>query len=252
MPRINRGAVGAIALYAQERRKAKEKREEEERETVEKRYLQDREFQNRLLLAGIRYGQPVVPKPPSETEVTRLSLGLTPGQPMSAVPRPVEVGTHPTTGQPINRLGGGLPSTEGGRQLVNQLIEGGQTQSPGALSLGERRYLPNARGEYTIPAPPAPPTPPYGPGFTMPPVAPAAPSAPPGFLDAVRGSLPYLAGPAGILAQSLMRRPRPQTNAPPDDPIAQKIQQFLQQGIPLERIASDLRAKGVDPAQYGL
>jgi len=40
--------------------------------------------------------------------------------------------------------------------------------------------------------------------------------------------------------------------APSNDPIAQRIQQALAQGIAPERIAKDLRAKGIDPAQYGL
>lgn len=37
-----------------------------------------------------------------------------------------------------------------------------------------------------------------------------------------------------------------------DDPIAAKIEQLRAQGVPDDRIATDLRKKGIDPARYGI
>jgi len=83
---LNRGAVGAIAFYAQELRKAREARDTEERKANEERYKEDREFQQRLLAAGIASGrlEPIIQggrvtgaQPPAPFDPSQLAPGQT-------------------------------------------------------------------------------------------------------------------------------------------------------------------------------
>lgn len=98
---------------------------------------------NRTLLG------PQTVKPPTEAEARRLSLGMTPGQPLPLTPTQ-RFTTQPAVGDiPAARiqlgLGGGLPTTPGGGALIQEGITGGLTESPGAQLL-KAPPQPQARG----------------------------------------------------------------------------------------------------------
>ncbi|KKL90327.1 hypothetical protein LCGC14_1905800 [marine sediment metagenome] len=99
---------------------------------------------------------PGVTKPPTEAEAKRLSLGAAPGQPFPEVAGPTfTTVVDPATGKPkiiSTGVGGGLPTTAGGGELLQSLIEAGQTESPAARSLGERAFNLDEFGQPTVPA----------------------------------------------------------------------------------------------------
>lgn len=78
-------------------------------------------------------------KPASEQEARRLFLGTRAGQPFPLVATPrTQLVSSPILSDPNRRverplgMGGGLPTTAGGRQLLQDLISEGATESPAA------------------------------------------------------------------------------------------------------------------------
>ena len=140
---------------------------------AQEQQLLEQRLANQRLIAQERLQTPARPRPMSEGEAARLTLGATPGQPFPIAPRPNIVSTRsPTENKPdrmvesMQGLSGGLPSTPGGHELLQSLIATGQTESPAARTISppveawrgmqppvlpERLPLGSARGLFPIP-----------------------------------------------------------------------------------------------------
>ena len=190
MPRLNRGAVGALAEYAQERRKA-----------ADARYEQDQDFQNRVAAAGISSGrlEPIIqggrvvgvqptqvapfdaaslktgqsysqrigggtlitrgPAAPSssslpESQAQAFLSEARPGTPLPST-RPVYSNWGDVTRQVPN-----IPVTPSGVQTINRAILQGHTESPAAVPSAQATPaqfpLHAAAGRFGAPAKAAP------------------------------------------------------------------------------------------------
>lgn len=170
---INRGAVGAIAEYAEEKRKRREEA-----------YKSDREFQQRLYEAGLK----------GEIEAGRIGLNLKTGRLEFRTPvsfdrsalGPGERATFPLPGggtrtyvgpsrtsdtpltgtaeqaligleEPGVPFSGAVPVSRPALNTLQRGIAGNRFESPASVALGLRPYLPNAQGAYTLPTPVVPP-----------------------------------------------------------------------------------------------
>ena len=272
MGSINRGALGVIVADRERRRKL------EEQEAKDRRA-----FMQRVLAAGLqsslKSGQlaldpsalaggggplvkagatppavdPNMPLAPGETLTQRLPGGLTKtrhgvaekppaAQPFLTQPQTDQMLGEAQPGMPLPAIRRdpqtstalpNIPVSPAGQNSLNRAIQMGLTESPAAQ---------------VLPPPQAPMAPP-----TTPPMAPPPPAAQDQQAWWQR-LLPFLQSQSAQASPPPAAIPPPAMPMPPmpADPIAQRIQQALQQGIPAAKIAADLQAKGLDPRQYGL
>lgn len=245
MPRLNRGAVGAIAEYVQERRKV-----------ADDRYKQDQDFMNRVAAAGITSGRlepmiqggRVVGVQPANTtpfNAAALAPGQTYSQKVAGGTLTSRGPTTPRETDPYLQLQREL-AVQNTIQTIEQRNALGPTM---AMAEREKAFPRPAWGGIA------------GPGYvendpniiqkmTGVQKRPQAAAVPTVDITPYRNRLTQLQQGGAALAPTAVGQ-ESQVSATPD-PITQRIQQLLVQGVSAQTIAQHLREKGIDPAQYGL
>lgn len=165
-----------------------------------------------------------------------------PGMPLPHTRQPVNQYGDPIQGREVNNI----PQSIAGRNTMNQAIQSGMTESPAAQYQGMLpqggRFSPVAGGGVV-----------GGDNMEVLPGYERFAQPRSQLLSLLQGQsqAPQVQAPMSqpALLQTPQAQAQPQQS---NDPITQRIQQAIQQGVPPEKIANDLRAKGIDPAQYGL
>ena len=149
----------------------------------------------------------------SEGDAQRYMSAARPGTPFPSNAQPI----MDKRGIPSGMMSGGIPYTDKAVNTLQRGINQGRTESPAATMMSQVQESPEVASQ-------------------------VEPQAQQGILQQIMSGFQGLRGGG--------RKAAPAVD--PNDPIAQRIQQLRQSGMPDDQIAAALEEKGVDPSRYGL